>query len=336
MGRPAKPDGAARRAEHGQARILLRRVGSVNFHRLRHNRTQMAISLVDAYLDHLRVVRRLADLTIESYRRDLTLLGRYAAGREAAIDALSLGDLEAFVRDLMGQGYSPRSVARLVACVRGFYKFLTIDRRLSLNPAEDLRAPRAWPSLPSYLSIEDVDRLLSAPDVATPRGLRDRALIEVLYATGLRVSELVHLKASDLNLEAGYLTCIGKGSKERVVPLGEEAVSWVTRYLRESRGGLLKGRTSLWLFVSGPRGTALTRVGFWKLLKRYGGTVGIGRELSPHVIRHSFATHLLDRGADLRAIQMMLGHADLSTTQIYTHVLEARLRAVYDRYHPRA
>jgi integrase/recombinase XerD len=161
-------------------------------------------------------------------------------------------------------------------------------------------------------------------------------LIEVLYATGLRVSELVKLKASNLNLEAGYLTVMGKGSKERIVPMGEEAGQWVTRYLRESRGTLLKGRTSAWLFINGPRGTALTRVGFWKLLKRYGGTIGIARELTPHVIRHSFATHLLERGADLRAIQMMLGHADLSTTQIYTHVLEARLRAVYDRFHPRA
>ena len=295
----------------------------------------MSAALTDSYLDHLRVVRRLADHTTDSYRRDLALLGQYAAGREMALEALDLADLEAFVRDLMGQGYAPRSVARVVACVRGFYKFLTIDRRLAANPAEDLRAPRAWPSLPKYLSVDDVDRLLAAPDTATPRGLRDRALIEVLYATGLRVSELVSLKASNLNLDAGYLTVMGKGSKERVVPMGEEAAQWVTRYLRESRGTLLKGRTSAWLFVNGPRGTALTRVGFWKLLKRYGGGIGIARELTPHVIRHSFATHLLERGADLRAIQMMLGHADLSTTQIYTHVLEARLRAVYDQFHPR-
>jgi len=222
-----------------------------------------------------------------------------------------------------------------VACVRGFYKFLVFDRRLTESPAADLHAPRAWPALPTYLSVEEVDKLLEAPDVRTPRGLRDRALIEVLYATGLRVSELVHLKAADLNLDAAYLTCIGKGSKERLVPLGDQAIAWVTRYLREGRGALLKGRTSPWLFVNGPRGVALTRVGFWKLLKRYGQAVGLARELSPHVLRHSFATHLLERGADLRAIQMMLGHADLSTTQIYTHVLEARLRAVYDQFHPR-
>jgi integrase/recombinase XerD len=291
--------------------------------------------LLDAFLDHLRLARRLADLTVESYARDLQLLQKYAAGRELDLAELDRAELEAFVRDLMGQGYSPRSVARAVACIRGFYKFLVIDRHIAVNPTEDLRAPRAWPSLPKYLSVEEVDELLKAPDVATPRGLRDRALIEVLYATGLRVSELVHLKTADLNLEVGYLTCMGKGSKERIVPLGEEAIAWVTRYVREARGPLMKGRTAAWLFVNGPRALPLTRVGFWKLLKRYGTAAGVNRDLSPHVVRHSFATHLLERGADLRAIQMMLGHADLSTTQIYTHVLEARLRAVYDKFHPR-
>ena len=203
------------------------------------------------------------------------------------------------------------------------------------SPADDLRAPRAWPGLPTYLSAEEVDRLLTAPDTSTPRGLRDRALIELLYATGLRVSELVRLKLADVSLDQGFLTCLGKGSKERMVPIGDSAVAWVRRWLAEGRGALLDGRTSTWLFVSGPRGTPLTRVGFWKLLKRHGTSVGVGHALSPHVVRHSFATHLLDRGADLRAIQMMLGHADLSSTQIYTHVLEARLRTVYDRYHPR-
>ena len=203
------------------------------------------------------------------------------------------------------------------------------------SPADDLRAPRAWPGLPTYLSAEEVDRLLTAPDTSTPRGLRDRALIELLYATGLRVSELVRLKLADVTLDQGFLTCLGKGSKERMVPIGDSAVAWVRRWQADGRGALLGGRTSPWLFVSGPRGTPLTRVGFWKLLKRHGTSVGVGHALSPHVVRHSFATHLLDRGADLRAIQMMLGHADLSSTQIYTHVLEARLRTVYDRYHPR-
>ena len=290
---------------------------------------------IDAYLDHLRVARRLAEHTLASYGRDLAILGRFAAGLERPLSNLDLADLEASVRDRVAGGAAPRSVARYVAAIRGFYRFLVLDRRIERSPADDLRAPRAWPGLPTYLSADDVDRLLAAPDTSTPRGLRDRAMIELLYATGLRVSELVRLKVSDLELEQGFLTCLGKGGKERMVPIGDSAVAWVRRWLAQGRGAILNGRTAPWLFVSGPRGTPLTRVGFWKLLKRHGTSVGVGDALSPHVVRHSFATHLLDRGADLRAIQMMLGHADLSSTQIYTHVLEARLRSVYDRYHPR-
>jgi integrase/recombinase XerD len=290
---------------------------------------------IGAYLDHLRVARRLAEHTLASYGRDLAILGRFAAGLERPLAGLDRADLEVSVRDRVAGGAAPRSVARYVAAVRGFYRFLVLDRRIARSPADDLRAPRAWPGLPTYLSTDDVDRLLAAPDTATPRGLRDRALIELLYATGLRVSELVRLKMADLELEQGFLTCLGKGGKERMVPIGDSAVAWVRRWLAEGRGAILRGRTAPWLFVSGPRGTPLTRVGFWKLLKRHGTAVGVGDALSPHVVRHSFATHLLDRGADLRAIQMMLGHADLSSTQIYTHVLEARLRSVYDRYHPR-
>ena len=290
---------------------------------------------ITAYLDHLRVARRLAEHTLASYGRDLTILGRFAAGLERPLSALDRPDLEAAVRDRVSGGAAPRSVARYVAAVRGFYRFMVLDRRIEHSPADDLRAPRAWPGLPTYMSAEEVDRLLSAPDTTTPRGLRDRALIELLYATGLRVSELVRLKIADVSLDEGFLTCIGKGSKERMVPIGDSAVDWVRRWLGGGRGAMLNGRTSPWLFISGPRGTPLTRVGFWKLLKRHGTAVGVGDILSPHVVRHSFATHLLDRGADLRAIQMMLGHADLSSTQIYTHVLEARLRTVYDRYHPR-
>jgi integrase/recombinase XerD len=188
--------------------------------------------------------------------------------------------------------------------------------------------------LPRLLSLDEVDRLLAAPDVATPRGLRDRAMIELLYATGLRVSELVGLRAPELNLEAGYLTCTGKGDKQRLVPMGEQAVAWVQRYLRDGRPALLEGRSTPRMFVN-VRGGGLSRVGFWKILKAQGVRAGLPRGLSPHVLRHSFATHLLDRGADLRAIQMMLGHADLSTTQIYTHVLDARLRTIYERFHPR-
>lgn len=292
-------------------------------------------AVIDGYLDHLRVERRLAPNSVESYARDLTHLGRFAAGAGTSVVALQRRHLEAFVRELMEQGQAPRSVARAVATLRGFYRYLVISRRLPENPADDLHPPRAWAPLPEFLSIEEVDRLLQAPDVTTPRGLRDRAFIELLYATGLRVSELVALKITDLNLEAGFLTTMGKGSRERLVPIGDEAVRWVGRYLRDARPTLLGRRASVRLFVNAKSGGSLTRVGVWKILKGYATALGLGRRISPHVLRHSFATHLLEHGADLRAIQMMLGHADLSTTQIYTHVLEARLRAVYDRYHPR-
>ncbi len=250
---------------------------------------------------------------------------------------LTRQDLEAYVRSQMAEGRSPRSVARAIACYRGFYKYLLIEGRLTASPAEDLRPPRAWKALPRYLSVEEVDRLIAQPDVTTPRGLRDRAVIEVLYATGLRVTELVTLKPSDLHLEASYLTCVGKGNKERLVPIGDEASAWVGRYMKEARPVLLGRRTSSRVFVNARGGgIGLSRVGFWKILKSYASGAELTRALSPHMLRHSFATHLLERGADLRAIQMMLGHADLSTTQIYTHVLEHRLRSIYDQFHPRS
>lgn len=289
---------------------------------------------IDGYVTYLRDVRRMSANTVESYSRDLAALAEFAGKRSISVEALDRRDLEAFVRSLMASGLSPRSVARTVACVRGFYRFAALERKQESSPADDLRAPRAWPALPKFLDLDEVDRLLAQPDVSSPRGLRDKALIELLYATGLRVSELVSLKLGNLHLEEGYLTCVGKGSKERIVPIGQEATAWVRRYLAEGRPRLLHGSSS-WLFVNARDGGPLSRVGFWKVLKEYGIRAGVSRELSPHVLRHSFATHLLERGADLRAIQMMLGHADVSTTQIYTHVLEARLRAVYDRFHPR-
>jgi integrase/recombinase XerD len=291
--------------------------------------------VIDQYLTYLRDVRRMSPNTIESYARDLAALAAFAERRGTEVTALERKDLEAFVRHLMSSGLAPRSVARAVACVRGFFRFVAVEDKRPESPADDLQPPRAWASLPKFLSLEDVDRLLAQPDTSTPRGLRDKALIEVLYATGLRVSELIGLRAGDLNLEDGYLTCIGKGDKQRMVPLGQEAADWVRRYIRDGRPALLRGRSSPWLFVNARDGAALSRVGFWKVLKAYGLKAGITADLSPHVLRHSFATHLLERGADLRMIQVMLGHADLSTTQIYTHVLEARLRAVYDKFHPR-
>jgi integrase/recombinase XerD len=290
--------------------------------------------LVDGYLDHLRVERRLSAHTVESYARDLAELVRFAGDRGTDVDRLTRRDLEAFVRRLRSRALSPRSVARAVASTRGFYRYLVLDRRVEASPADDLAAPRAWPALPKFLTLDEVDRLIAQPDTSTARGVRDRALIELLYATGLRVSELLALRSADVNLKAGYLTCTGKGGKQRLVPIGDEAVAWVRRYQREARPALARRGSCPRLFLNA-RGGALSRVGFWKILKGCAKRAGLRRDISPHVLRHSFATHLLDRGADLRAIQLMLGHADLSTTQIYTHVHEARLRAVYDRFHPR-
>lgn len=290
---------------------------------------------IDTYLTYLRDVRRMSPNTIASYARDLNALAAFAGKRAHAVEALDRRELESFARQLVSSGLSPRSAARAIACIRGYYRFLLLEKRVPADPAEDLRAPRAWPGLPKYLDVEEVDRLLAQPDSSHPRGLRDKALIELLYATGLRVSELLSLRAGDINLDGGYLTCIGKGDKQRIVPLGHEAADWIRRYIAEGRRALLKTRRSPWLFVNARGGSQLSRVGFWKILKEYGLKAGVTRDISPHVLRHSFATHLLERGADLRAIQMMLGHADLSTTQIYTHVLEARLRAVYDKFHPR-
>ena len=290
--------------------------------------------MIEAFLDHLRVERRLAAHTLESYGRDLRALAKYAAGLGVAPEALDRHALERFVRQQRTRGLAPRSVARSVAAIRGYYRFLVLDRHLSSSPADDLQPPRAWPALPKFLSLDEVDALIAQPDVATPLGLRDRAMIELLYATGMRVSELISVRLSDLHLRERYLTCVGKGNKERLVPTGDQAIEWIQRYQHTARPKLLKGRASPRLFLNA-RGKPLSRVGFWKILKQYGRRAKLPRSLSPHVVRHSFATHLLERGADLRAIQMMLGHADLSTTQIYTHVLEARLRSVYDRFHPR-
>jgi integrase/recombinase XerD len=293
------------------------------------------VSTVSTYLDYLRDVRRMSPNTLSSYARDLSALTTFAEQKGRGVEALTRQNLEAFVRRMMTSGLAPRSVARAIACIRGYYRFMLIEKRITADPAEDLRAPRAWPALPKYLDLAQVDKLLAQPDTTAPRGLRDKALIELLYATGLRVTELLSLRAGDINLDAGYLTCIGKGDKQRIVPLGHSAADWVRRYVAEARPILLADRRSPWLFVNAKGGSRLSRVGFWKILKEYGIKAGVSRDVSPHVLRHSFATHLLERGADLRAIQMMLGHADLSTTQIYTHVLEARLRAVYDQFHPR-
>jgi len=292
-------------------------------------------TLVRDYLDHLRVERALSPLTLEAYGRDLARLEAHAARRRRPVIALRQADLAAFMGEMRGQGLAPRSVARAVHAIHGLYRFAVREGRLEADPMENLKAPRAFKALPRYLTAAQVEALLAAPDTGTVLGIRDRAILEVLYATGLRVSELIGLRAEDLDMHVGIVTCFGKGSKERLVPLGEVARSWVQRYLAEARPAMAGPRPVPFLFVS-RRGARLSRMGVWGIVRRHAVTAGVERILTPHVMRHSFATHLLEGGADLRAVQAMLGHADISTTQIYTHVTRERLRQVYDRFHPRA
>ncbi|MGD8878435.1 MAG: site-specific tyrosine recombinase XerD, partial [Syntrophobacterales bacterium] len=244
-------------------------------------------------------------------------------------------EIMAFLSQAQEQGLAPRSRARLLSAMRGFFKFMVRDSHLKKSPVANLTSPRLRRQLPTVLSVAEVERLLAQPNSDLPLGQRDAAMLELLYGTGLRVTELITLAVGRVNLEVGFLVARGKGSKERIVPMGEVATEAVQSYTLESRPRLLKGRVSDILFVSN-RGTAMTRQGFWKLLKKYGRQAGMEKSLTPHTLRHSFATHLLERGADLRSVQMMLGHADISTTQIYTHVAREKLREVHKKYHPRA
>jgi len=287
------------------------------------------------YLDHLRAERGLALNSLAAYQRDLTRLAGFAADRGQVTPQLAQADLAEFIVRLGASGLAARSVARTVHAVRGYYRFLVREGRVHADPMENLKAPRALRPLPRYLTTAQVDTLLSAPDVAAPLGLRDRAILEVLYATGLRVSELIGLRPGDLDLEVGLLTAFGKGRKERLVPLGSVAQRWVIQYLSDTRPLLVKARRTDVLFVN-HRGGRLSRMGIWGIVRRHATTAGIAAVLTPHVLRHSFATHLLERGADLRSLQSMLGHADISTTQIYTYVTRERLRRIYDQHHPRA
>jgi len=292
--------------------------------------------LVDLYLDFLRSERGLARNTLEAYGRDLRdYLDALASENVGDADAIAPDLISGHLADLQRRGLSHRSQARHLAAIRGLHLFLLRERHARKDPTEDLETPRVRRKLPVFLTLDEVEKLLEAPDPGQPSGERDRALLEVLYATGLRVSELCDLTCEEVNLRDGFLIASGKGGKERIVPLGDWAIGWLTRYLEGGRPALLKARSTRFLFV-GPRGTRLTRQGVWKLVKRYALKAGIDKPLSPHKLRHSFATHLLERGADLRAVQAMLGHADISTTQIYTHVDRARARAIYDKAHPRA
>jgi len=289
-------------------------------------------TLVQEFVDYLVVERRHSPHTIDGYRRDITRFLDALSGQ--SIQNVTTSCIRDHMMNLQNHGLSSRSIARCLSTIKSFFRYMVAEKQLSESPAEILEAPKLWRKLPSVISVQDVELLLESPDTSTILGKRDKVMFEVLYATGLRVSELISLKLSDLNLEMGCLRTLGKGDKERLVPLGNVAQQELRRYIEWVRQDLLKKKTSPYLFLS-QRGSPMTRQGFWKIVKQYARKANISAPISPHTLRHAFATHLLERGADLRSVQQMLGHADISTTQIYTHVMEKRMREVFEEFHPR-
>ncbi len=291
---------------------------------------------ISSFLTHIKVEKGLSSNTVSAYRRDMAKFAEFAQKRKLALENISRDDLVDFLAGLYRQKLESKSVARHLVSLRSLFRFAQIQGQIPADPSMNLESPKIRRALPGYLRLEEVERLLAQPDERTPLGLRDRAMLEVLYSAGLRVSELVGLRVSDLDTKVGCVRCIGKGDKERIVPIGKKALSMVEKYLQNARLRLIgKALGSPTLFVN-RRGKALSRVGVWKILSAYGRRAGLRVALTPHMLRHSFATHLLERGADLRSVQLMLGHADISTTQIYTHVVEERLKQVYKAHHPRA
>jgi integrase/recombinase XerD len=292
----------------------------------------MEEELIKKFLIYLTVEKGLAKNTLESYERDLRKYFHFMKAKN--VDDISRTDVISFQARLSAEGIATPSAARSLSAVRGFHKYLMLDGLAQRDPTVTIETPRGWKRLPKTLSSADVDSLLNQPDPSVPIGMRDKAMLELLYATGLRVSELVGLRVPDLNLERGFLIVMGKGSKERAVPMGELAIAAIKHYLAGARQTLLNGTDSDLLFISSKR-RGITRQMFWERIKFYTVQAGIGKNISPHTVRHSFATHLLDNGADLRAVQAMLGHSDISTTQIYTHVSRQRLKQIHEKYHPR-
>jgi len=290
---------------------------------------------IRTFLNCLRVEKALSDNTIQAYRRDMARFAAFAAERNLDVASVQRSDVVDFLAMLYHRRLDSRSVARYLVTIRSFFRFALTEGWVEDDPTATIESPKFRHSLPHFLSVEEVERLLQQPDMTTLEGIRDRAMIEIMYSCGLRVSELCGLQVSDLEADPGCLRCIGKGNKERLVPVGRKAVEAVRGYLSVARPKFLGERSSAHLFLN-RRGRPLNRVAFWKLLAQYGRKAGLRRHLTPHMLRHSFATHLLDGGADLRSVQMMLGHADISTTQIYTHVVEERLRQTYKAHHPRA
>jgi integrase/recombinase XerD len=295
-------------------------------------------STIAAFLTHVRVEKGLSANTVTAYRRDLLKFDDFAKKRKIALQSVTRDNLMEFLASLYRQKLESRTVARHLVTLRNFFRFAQLQELISTDPCQNLESPKIRRSLPGYLRLEEIERLLAQPDDKTPLGLRDHAMLDVLYSTGLRVSELISLRVMDLDTAVGCIRCIGKGDKERIVPIGKKALALVERYLRDARPKLIgKGKQALatTLFIN-RRGAPLSRVGVWKILSAYGRKAGLRSALTPHMLRHSFATHLLERGADLRSVQLMLGHSDISTTQIYTHVVEERLKQIYKAHHPRA
>jgi len=291
---------------------------------------------ISSFLTHVRVEKGLSPNTVMAYRQDLAKFQVFAQKRKLALASVTRDELVDFLAGLYRQKLESKSVARNLVTLRNFFRFAQTNELIAEDPSSNLESPKIRRSLPGYLRLEDVERLLQQPDQKTPLGVRDRAMLEVLYSTGLRVSELVGLRAGDLDNKVGCVRCVGKGDKERIVPVGKKALAMVERYLTEARPQLLGKAPAVAALFLNRRGRGLSRVGVWKILSGYGRRAGLRVALTPHMLRHSFATHLLERGADLRSVQLMLGHSDISTTQIYTHVVEERLKQIYKAHHPRA
>ena len=293
---------------------------------------------ISSFLTHVQVEKGLAVNTLSAYRRDLAKFEDFAKKRKLALAAVKRDDLVDFLASLYRQKLESKTVARHLVTLRNFFRHAQVEELITEDPTAHLESPKIRRSLPGYLRLEEVEKLLELPDQTTPLGLRDRAMLEVLYSTGLRVSELTSLRVMDLDTKVGCVRCIGKGDKERIVPVGRKALAIVEKYLRHGRIALIgttRGTAGAFLFVN-RRGGRISRVGVWKIFSSYGRKAGLRVPLTPHMLRHSFATHLLERGADLRSVQLMLGHSDISTTQIYTHVVEERLKQIYKAHHPRA
>jgi integrase/recombinase XerD len=290
---------------------------------------------VRSFLNYLRVEKGLSNNTIQAYRRDMEKFTEFAAQQELGSADVRREHVVDFLGSLHRQKLDSRSVARHLVTIRHFFRFSLMEGVVTEDPAATIESPKFRQSLPEFLSVEEVDRLLRQPDLIDAVGVRDKAMIELMYSTGLRVSELCGLRMSDITMDPGCLRCIGKGNKERLVPVGKQALESVQKYLCGSRAHFVRDGGSPYLFLN-QKGHKVDRIAFWKILGEYGRKAELRKPLTPHMLRHSFATHLLDRGADLRSVQIMLGHSDISTTQIYTHVVEARLKQIYKAHHPRA